>query len=789
MYLKVSCPQLLDGQFFYIFRNLKMKEIKVISKFLLVCLLLSYFQFLPVFIQPSFAQEAGGGICVSGEVDNTCVVTAQEGLCSIGSRVCLPDGIWDECKQAYFPKLEVCDDELDNDCDGFIDKEDPDCQSSEFALKQPVIEIFADKGVLNYRLLNQVEYAGLDAARKVDWFEKIQLEDGSYEKKLLSSENKYVPENSGIYLIKFTISVQTEEGEISLSAEDEFVVNFPIIDQTQFENLNYRAGERFTLKYFDEPGHIVDLIVKIGEEDINIKKMGETKYWEFEGAEITKSGGYQLSINAKSEGGFETKFTTDFTVSPNEINSASSVFEMLQNGEEVRYIPVNSGIVKVRFTAYDEYLNGIPVSNLDRVDIRHNGELLEGADLIGANKFTVERLFTVSKQEDLNAVVTVDVFDSECEGVLFVNDQKIENYCFGRTKSLVIYDEYVSPVKNLEYPEKTREGNITIAGEKKAGCGIKINSANAGFTVNPDDKTSFSFTIPLAEGLNSVKIYAVKVVTEELTFYSDPVEIVVGKDNKIIPPVWNEPAVTLDGDNQATLHWTDPIYLTDTDFDFSHVNIYRSTVPNFVPGAENLVIQTHNPSWTDTGLTAGVKYYYLIEAVDNVGNTAMINKVQATGTIKGDSAETGEADDNWYDNLFAGKGTYDEGSDEGILSDSIEENEEVENETTGREETVTEESVVDQDAQDENEEGWLNNLFTKAGNSLSSLYGKLSNNIFVQICCGGIIIFVALMILISMLVWLKEKFIDQSSVANLAEEPSENSQSKKTSAKPKKGRG
>jgi spore coat protein A len=60
---------------------------------------------------------AEGGICDTGLL----------GICASGTQVC-SDGA-ETCRQDIQPVPEICDDGLDNDCDGFIDSADPDCQS------------------------------------------------------------------------------------------------------------------------------------------------------------------------------------------------------------------------------------------------------------------------------------------------------------------------------------------------------------------------------------------------------------------------------------------------------------------------------------------------------------------------------------------------------------------------------------------------------------------------------------------------------------------------------------
>ena len=48
--------------------------------------------------------------------------TGEYGICSSGTQACGEDGFWGECVQAQEPVDEICDDGLDNDCDGETDE-------------------------------------------------------------------------------------------------------------------------------------------------------------------------------------------------------------------------------------------------------------------------------------------------------------------------------------------------------------------------------------------------------------------------------------------------------------------------------------------------------------------------------------------------------------------------------------------------------------------------------------------------------------------------------------------
>ncbi len=55
------------------------------------------------------------------------VETGLPGICSAGTQTCGDDWMWGDVVPDN-QSVEVCDDEIDNDCDGDIDKVDEDCE-------------------------------------------------------------------------------------------------------------------------------------------------------------------------------------------------------------------------------------------------------------------------------------------------------------------------------------------------------------------------------------------------------------------------------------------------------------------------------------------------------------------------------------------------------------------------------------------------------------------------------------------------------------------------------------
>jgi hypothetical protein len=65
------------------------------------------------------------GDCFTGRPENRGL-----GACRDGARVCAGDSTsthWGPCMGSVLPVPEICDDDLDNDCDGIVDIDDDDC--------------------------------------------------------------------------------------------------------------------------------------------------------------------------------------------------------------------------------------------------------------------------------------------------------------------------------------------------------------------------------------------------------------------------------------------------------------------------------------------------------------------------------------------------------------------------------------------------------------------------------------------------------------------------------------
>jgi outer membrane protein assembly factor BamB/fibronectin type 3 domain-containing protein len=101
-------------------------------------------------------------------------------------------------------------------------------------------------------------------------------------------------------------------------------------------------------------------------------------------------------------------------------------------------------------------------------------------------------------------------------------------------------------------------------------------------------------------------------------------EQVFGAPVDLTAPLTPQDIVVLNGEKQVTLTWQEN---TETDLDRYH--IYRNSDSSFVPTSSALLVSIPAPAetYTDTGLSNGYIYYYLLTAIDTTGNESAASEL------------------------------------------------------------------------------------------------------------------------------------------------------------------
>ncbi|MCD4666447.1 hypothetical protein K8R47_01405 [archaeon] len=93
--------------------------------------------------------------CVDGQTRN-CNIAELSGQCARGTQECANES-WGECTQVNYVSSEICNDHLDNDCDGLTDGSDSDCVESS----------------------DDLDGDGLPDSWELNYFNSITTQDGS----------------------------------------------------------------------------------------------------------------------------------------------------------------------------------------------------------------------------------------------------------------------------------------------------------------------------------------------------------------------------------------------------------------------------------------------------------------------------------------------------------------------------------------------------------------------------------------------------------------------------------
>ena len=88
--------------------------------------------------------------------------TALLGICAVGTQACNQEGFWGECIQDNASTTEVCDNQLDDDCNGLIDCEDEACAEDQVCQPEPEPESCGDNIINGEEQCDQGESNGVE---------------------------------------------------------------------------------------------------------------------------------------------------------------------------------------------------------------------------------------------------------------------------------------------------------------------------------------------------------------------------------------------------------------------------------------------------------------------------------------------------------------------------------------------------------------------------------------------------------------------------------------------------
>ena len=88
--------------------------------------------------------------------------TALLGICAVGTQTCNQEGFWGECLQDNASTTEVCDNQLDDDCNGLVDCEDESCVEDQACQPEPEPESCGDNIINGEEQCDQGESNGVE---------------------------------------------------------------------------------------------------------------------------------------------------------------------------------------------------------------------------------------------------------------------------------------------------------------------------------------------------------------------------------------------------------------------------------------------------------------------------------------------------------------------------------------------------------------------------------------------------------------------------------------------------
>jgi len=164
----------------------------------------------------------------------------------------------------------------------------------------------------------------------------------------------------------------------------------------------------------------------------------------------------------------------------------------------------------------------------------------------------------------------------------------------------------------------TNNATQTLNGSKEANTSIRINGAEA---VAINQETSWSYALSLNEGENSFSITSKDITDNEST----PITCVIILDT-------THPSKPLGFTGSPSESAINLSWAANPENDLAGYNIYRSTSSGANYTKINSLILT-NTNYQDTNIQSGTTYYYVVTAIDNLGNESIYSGEVSINTI------------------------------------------------------------------------------------------------------------------------------------------------------------
>ena len=180
------------------------------------------------------------------------------------------------------------------------------------------------------------------------------------------------------------------------------------------------------------------------------------------------------------------------------------------------------------------------------------------------------------------------------------------------------YVSYASTTIALSWNAST--DNVGVVGYYVYRDGVKITTS----TTSPVTATSYTDTVPPAQSWTYTYTVAAYDAAGNISAYSSPVQVLVLND--ILPPsAPTQLTATQNGLTQISLSWASS---TDS-IPIAGYYIYKN-------GAE--IATVSSSPYSDTGISAGSSYSYVVDAYDAAGNVSA-SSTQVNVTVMGDNAQ------------------------------------------------------------------------------------------------------------------------------------------------------